>query len=150
MSSAREYLARPLLGTGVVVLDGDGERVLLIRRARAPRLGQWSLPGGLVEIGETLEAAARREVLEETGLELGPLRLLDAVDLIERDAGGRVRTHYVLVDFTARAVVGTRGLALVLAADEVGEAGWFAPTALDALGLWCETIRIIRLAFERP
>jgi len=92
----REYPAAPLVGVGAVVLDGG--RVLLVQRGRPPALGRWSLPGGLVDVGERLEAAVRREVAEECGLTVEVHGLVGAVDRIVRDDEGRVRSHYVLFD----------------------------------------------------
>lgn len=82
---------------GAVVIDG--ECVLLVRRGQEPLMGEWSLPGGVVELGESLEEAIVREVAEETGLAVRPERVLKSLDRIERDAAGRVRFHYVLIDF---------------------------------------------------
>jgi len=87
----REYPDRPFVGIGVIVWCGG--RVLLVRRARPPRQGQWSLPGGLQELGEGVLEAARREVREETGLDIDILGIADVVDLIERNDAGRVRYH---------------------------------------------------------
>lgn len=140
--AARLYPARPLVGVGVVVRRGDA--VLLVRRARPPRRGEWSIPGGLVELGETVEQAARREVREETGLELGPLALVAVVDSIERDAEGRVRRHYVLVDFTAEAVAGEPH-----AGSDAAEVRWVGPAELRALPLWERTREVIRRAVAR-
>jgi mutator protein MutT len=96
----REYPASPIVGVGAVVFDAGC--VLLVRRAKAPLAGEWSLPGGAVELGETLEEAIAREVVEETGLRVVPLQVLKAFDHIDRDAEGRIRFHYVLVDFLCR------------------------------------------------
>jgi 8-oxo-dGTP diphosphatase len=141
MRSPREYPLRPLIGVGVVVWHG--ERVLLIRRGKSPRVGQWSLPGGALELGETVAAAARREVLEETGLAVEVGEVLAVVDLIERE-GERVRYHYTLVDFSAEAP----GPDLRPGGD-AADARWFSLEQIERLGLWSETLRIIRLAHEK-
>jgi len=99
MAVDREYPSRPIVGVGVLVKRAD--RVLLVRRRFDPGRGKWSIPGGLVELGETVRDAALREVYEETGLNVRLDRLLGVVDYIERDERGRVRFHYVLVDFLA-------------------------------------------------
>lgn len=100
MIGPREYPAAPVVGVGAVVIEDDS--VLLVRRGREPFLDRWSLPGGAVELGETLEQAVTREVEEEAGLAVTPVSALKALDRIERDAGGRVRFHYVLVDFLCK------------------------------------------------
>ncbi|MHB1838126.1 MAG: NUDIX hydrolase [Acidobacteriaceae bacterium] len=100
MTGQREYPMSPMVGVGAVVFDAG--HVLLVRRAKAPLAGEWSLPGGAVELGETLEEAIAREVVEETGLRVVPVLVLKAFDHIDRDADGRVRFHYVLVDFLCR------------------------------------------------
>ena len=100
MTAQREYPVAPMVGVGAVVFDGDC--VLLVRRAKAPLAGEWSLPGGAVELGETLEEAVVREVAEETGLRVTPLQVVKVFDHIDRDAEGRIRFHYVLVDFLCR------------------------------------------------
>ncbi len=134
--------ARPLVGVGVVVWRGDA--VLLIRRAKPPRAGQWSLPGGLVEPGEEVRAAARRELFEETGLEVGRLELLGVVDSIERDAHCRLRRHFVLIDFMAESAGGA-----ARAPSDAAAVGWFAPGSWAGLGLWEETRRVLELARRR-
>jgi len=95
----REYPDAPRVGVGAIVIH-EG-RVLLVRRGRAPALGLWSVPGGLVELGETTVDAARREVEEETGLDVRIAGLVGVVDRVTRDADGRVRYHWVLVDYLA-------------------------------------------------
>lgn len=100
----REYPERPLVGVGVVVIK-EG-RILLVRRAFDPGAGKWSIPGGLVETGETLSAAGARECEEETGLKVQVLELINAFDMIEEDDDGKTRYHYVLVDFLASQVGG--------------------------------------------
>jgi 8-oxo-dGTP diphosphatase len=101
----RAYPPAPVVAVGVILLDGD--RVLLVQRAHPPAAGRWSVPGGRVELGESLEAAAARALLEETGLRatLGPPVVL--LDRVVRDAAGRVTYHYAIVDFLGTAPVGT-------------------------------------------
>ena len=97
MSVVREYPAAPLVGVaGVVIQGGD---VLLIRRGREPMLGAWSLPGGLLEVGETTAEGVAREVFEETGVPVRPVEIVATLDRIVRDEDGRVRYHYVLVEW---------------------------------------------------
>ncbi len=100
----REYPSTPRLAVGAVVLKDAC--VLLVRRARAPLAGEWSLPGGVVELGETLRQAIVREIDEETGLTVEPLAVLDTVEKIHRDSTGRVQYHYVLVEFLCAVLQG--------------------------------------------
>lgn len=139
---SRAYPDRPVVGVGAVVWRG--ERVLLIRRAKPPRAGEWSLPGGAQELGEGVLDAARREVREETGLELTRVELLTVVDSIGRDEAGRVRWHYTLVDVWAEAAEGE-----ARPGSDATELGWFTLDQLEGLGLWSETLRVVRLAAER-
>lgn len=139
---SRAYPDRPVVGVGAVVWRG--ERVLLIRRAKPPRAGEWSLPGGAQELGEGVLDAARREVREETGLELARVELLTVVDSIGRDEDGRIRWHYTLVDVWAEAAEGE-----ARPGSDAAEVGWFALDELEGLGLWSETLRVVRLAAER-
>jgi len=104
MEGRREYPEAPRVGVGIVVLK-EGE-VLLVKRGAPPSQGKWSLPGGLVQLGESAEAAAVREAAEECGLRVRLLGLVGVVDRITRDAEGRVRYHYVLVDYLALAEAG--------------------------------------------
>jgi 8-oxo-dGTP diphosphatase len=138
----REYPNRPIVGVGVVVLGPDG--VLLIRRAKPPRQGQWSLPGGAQKLGEAVFQAARREVLEETGLKVDILGLVDVVDSILPDDAGKVRYHYTLVDVVAVA----SGPGIPIAGSDADEAAWMALDDISGLDLWTETERIINLAAE--
>lgn len=94
---AREYPAHPVVGVGAVVVLGD--RALIIKRAHEPRKGEWSLPGGLLELGESLQDAVLREIKEETSLdvEVGPV--IETFDRVHRDDDGRIRYHFVIVDF---------------------------------------------------
>lgn len=103
----REYPDRPIIGVGAVVLV-DG-KVVLVKRGHPPLQGEWSLPGGAVELGETLEAACRREVQEETGLTVDIGRVIEVFDRISLDPAARVQYHFVLVDYLCRATGGTLG-----------------------------------------
>lgn len=96
---SREYPDHPRVGVGAVVLHEN--RVLLVKRAKAPALGKWSLPGGLVDLGETTREAVVREVAEECGIRVTVAGVAGVVDRVIRDEAGRVRYHYVLVDYLA-------------------------------------------------
>lgn len=98
----REYPVIPLVGVGALVADDS--TVLLVKRRHEPARGLWSIPGGLIELGETAEAAARREVMEETGIDVQIERLFDVVDNVVYDDRGKIRFHYVLVEFVGRPV----------------------------------------------
>jgi len=134
----REYPVHPLTGVGVVVWRGD--HVLLIRRGKPPRIGQWSLPGGLQHLGETVFQAAARETLEETGCKVRAIRVLDVIDSIPRDADGRVQFHYTLIDVAGEWLSGDP-----IAGDDAMDAQWVHRDAIAALGLWSETERLIGL-----
>ena len=101
---AREYPEFPFVGVGAVVVRNDA--VLLVRRAQAPLVGEWSLPGGLLECGETLREGIVREVREETGLVVEAGELLGVYERVNRNDDGRVRYHYILIDFLCTAVRG--------------------------------------------
>lgn len=107
--TGREYPERPWVGVGALIFR-EG-RVLLVRRGHAPSLGEWSIPGGALEVGETLADGVKREVREETGLEVEPVATVDVVDRIARDKAGRVQFHYVLVDFLCRVIGGSEACA---------------------------------------
>jgi ADP-ribose pyrophosphatase YjhB (NUDIX family) len=134
--SGREYPDRPWIGIGVVAFRG--EDVLLVRRSKPPRQGEWSIPGGAQHLGETAEQAARRELLEETGVEVGALELAVVVDALNHDEAGRTRFHYTIIDFAGRWTAGEP-----VAADDVTEARWFSPAEIPGLGLWSEALRAI-------
>jgi 8-oxo-dGTP diphosphatase len=137
--TGREYPALPVVGIGIVLLKPDA--VLLVRRAKPPSYGQWALPGGAQELGETAEQAARRELREEAGLEAGPMRLAANVDSIHHDDAGRVRFHYTILDFAASWVGGDP-----VPGGDVSDA-LFAPLdRLDPYDLWSEAHRVIAIA----
>jgi 8-oxo-dGTP diphosphatase len=134
-------LTRPTPAVGVVCLRAS--EVLLIRRGKPPRAGEWSLPGGRVEWGETVRAAALRELYEETGVEAEIVALIDVVDgLFDAHKGPELGRHYLLVDFAARWRAGEP-----LASDDALEARFFTLEAVRALGLWSETLRVIEQAY---
>lgn len=137
----REYPKHPLVGVGVVVFRGG--KVLLIRRANAPRKGQWSLPGGLQELGETVFQCAAREAREECGVEIEPLSVVDIVDAITPDEKGRARFHYTLIEVLAEWRSGRPK-----AGDDAMDAAWHDPSKVGDLGMWAETPRIIAKAAE--
>ena len=124
----REYPDRPIVGVGAVIVDGG--RVVLVKRRYDPLKGRWSLPGGAVEVGETLEAALAREMTEETGLvvDVGPV--VHVFDRITRDAVQRVHYHFVLVDYLCRPVSGS-----LRAGSDVDEAVWADGSALASFDL---------------
>lgn len=133
------------MGVGVVLFKGN--EVLLVRRAKSPKAGEWSIPGGHLEAGETTRAAALRELAEETGLRGVTLGgLVDAVDLITHDEQGRLIRHYVLVDFWAEipdeSAVGAH------AGDDAAEMSWLPLDELGQIALWDETRRVIERAAQ--
>jgi 8-oxo-dGTP diphosphatase len=139
---SREYPDRPLVGVGAVIVKVN--RVLLIRRGQAPLLGEWSLPGGVLESGETLREATIREAREETGLEVETGELLGVYERVIRSEDGRVRYHYVLIDFLCRAVAG----ALSVGSD-AADVRWFESAELDGLNLPTDTREVIEKGLAR-
>jgi 8-oxo-dGTP diphosphatase len=139
---SREYPDRPIVGVGVVVWRGD--EVLLIERGKGPRTGEWSLPGGMQELGETVRETAHREIKEETDIEIDVTDLLDVIDLVRKDGDGRVRFHYTLVDFSAEWRSGE-----ATAGSDAAGVRWVRLDDLDQYRLWDETQRIIRLSASR-
>lgn len=139
----REYPEAPIVGVGAVIIHEN--KVLLIQRGQEPLKGEWSLPGGALELGETLEQGVRREVLEETGLDVEPVQLVEVLDRIVRDDAGAVRFHYVLADFLCRVNGGT----LSCATDAVA-ARWVAHEELNSHGIYRIapfTVAVIEKAF---
>jgi mutator protein MutT len=136
VNDTRQYPDRPIAGVGAVIVD-DG-KVVLIRRRYEPLKGHWSLPGGMVEIGETLEAALAREMLEETGLvvEVGPV--IEVFDRITRDEQQRVRYHFVLIDYLCWPASGE-----LRAGSDVDAAVWADPRQLAEYELTDKAISVI-------
>ena len=136
----REYPEFPLIGVGSIIIEGD--RVLLVKRAHPPIQGQWSIPGGVLEVGELVREAAIREAREETGLIVEPGELLGVFDRVLRDAERRVQYHYVLIDFLCRPVGGES-----LAATDAAEVRWFTREELRGLNLAEDTVEVIEKGF---
>jgi 8-oxo-dGTP diphosphatase len=137
----RRYPEHPLLGIGALIFEGG--RILMAQRGKAPLMGQWSLPGGLVETGESLENAVRREVLEETGLEVKPLGVLEIFERIMRNAEGAAEYHYVLLDYICRVTGGT-----LCAGDDASRVQWVERRALKDLHITEGTLAVIEKGFR--
>jgi len=133
----RDYPERPIIGVGAVIVR-DG-RVLLVRRDTEPLRGEWSVPGGMLELGETLHEGVRREALEETGMDVEPGEVLDVFDSIFTDPLGRTEYHYVLIDYLCRTVSGE-----AQAGSDVSDVRWVAPEALPAMGLRTSIEQVVR------
>ena len=137
----REYPASPIIGVGgIIVQDG---RVLLVKRGRPPLAGEWSIPGGALETGETLLEALRREMREETGLEVQPHELLAVFDRIIRDEQGRAQYHYVLIDYLCTVQSGQ-----ACAASDAEDCRWVSPSELSGYNLRPDTLEVIHKALQ--
>ena len=135
------YPAQPVVAVGAIVFKNN--RVLLVRRAQPPSQNLWAIPGGKVEIGETLQEAAEREILEETGVTIRALDPVYAFDYIERDGSARPRFHYVIVDLQADYVRGeTR------AGDDAAEVRWVAAEDLAILKVSSKTARLLKTHYH--
>ena len=127
---------------GALIFDED-HRLLLVERGREPLKGFWSLPGGVLETGETIAEGVMREVLEETGLTVEPLQIVEIFERIMRDAEGRAEYHYVLVDYICRMTGGT-----LAAADDVANVLWVEKQDLDGVRLTEGTLGVIEKAYS--
>jgi 8-oxo-dGTP diphosphatase len=142
MADARSYPARPFLAvSAAIVRDG---KIMVVRRARPPANGLYTLPGGVVEAGETLEEAVAREVLEETSMTIAPVALAGFRETIARDADERVERHFVILCFASRWLAGEPVLN-----EELSEARWLDPAALAGLQTTPGLAEIVMAAFER-
>src|SRR4051794_7101375 len=141
---SREYPDRPFLGVGAVILDAQ-RRVLLVLRGGIPMKGEWSLPGGVLETGETIVEGMKREILEETGLHVEPVRFAGVYDRILRDADGKAQYHYVLVDHVCKVVGGE-----LKAGSDVVEVRWVTESELSKHNLAELTEKVIREALTSP
>ncbi|HLH97187.1 MAG TPA: NUDIX hydrolase [Xanthobacteraceae bacterium] len=140
-ADARAYPTRPFLAVSAAIIRGP--EILLVRRARPPAEGLFSLPGGVVEAGETLKEAAAREVREETSLVIEPVALAGFREAIARDAAGRLERHFVILPFAARWIAGEVALN-----EELAEARWLEPAGLGALPTTPGLAEIVAAAFK--
>ena len=136
----REYPETPLVGVGAIIIEAD--RVVLVKRGHAPLLGKWSIPGGVLEVGETLREAAAREAKEETGLLVEVGELLGVYDRVLRDDTDRVLYHYVLIDFLCRRTSGE-----LVASGDAADVGWFRRTDIAEMKLAADTQDVIAKGF---
>ncbi len=140
--NSRRYPARPMVGVGAIIFRGGS--VLLVRRGREPAYGQWTAPGGLVKVGESLQDAVRREVLEESGLDVKVLDLAAVLDRVIYDAQGRIEYHYVILDFICEAAHGDP-----MAAGDVMDCAFVPLDSLGSMDMTHGTEEVIRRAFDR-
>lgn len=138
----REYPKTPLIGVGAVIVKDD--RALLIRRGQPPLLGEWSLPGGVLECGETLREATKREAREETGLAVEVDEMLGVYERVIRSEDGRVQYHYVLIDFLCHPVAGK-----LKAGTDAADAGWFSRNELPALKLTADANNVVMKGLDK-
>ena len=142
MSLSRRYPSRPLVGAGAVVYRGD--KVLLVKRNNPPNEGKWALPGGLVELGESTQDAAVREVLEETGLKVKIEGLLDVQTDLHFDGSTRLEYHYVLIDYFAKPVGGR-----LMINPESSASGWFTGRQVGSLDMSEGTRAVLGIFFRQ-
>ncbi|HZQ20411.1 MAG TPA: NUDIX hydrolase [Terriglobales bacterium] len=138
----REYPSHALVGVGAVIVDRG--QVLLVKRGKAPLLGEWSIPGGMLELGETLRQGAEREAMEETGLFVQATDLLGVFERIVPDEEKRILYHYVLIDFLCEIISGD-----LCAAGDAADARWFTPVELEKLALPEDTKNVLLAGVEK-
>lgn len=139
---SRQHPTKPVAAVGVVVTHQ--EKVLLVRRSQAPRKGIWTLPGGAIELGETAKEAIHREIQEECNISVQIEKVLDVVDIIERDASGQVQYHYAIIEFWATYQSGE-----LRAASDAAEARWVTAAELDQYALSKDALRLIQSSLVR-
>jgi ADP-ribose pyrophosphatase YjhB (NUDIX family) len=138
----REHPKQPLIGVGALIVENG--RVVLIKRGKAPLLGEWSIPGGMLELGETLRQGAEREAMEETGLVVRATELLGVFDRVVPDADGKIVYHYVLIDFLCERISGD-----LHAGADAADAKWFTPEEVAKLPLAEDTAGVVRAALVK-
>jgi len=138
----REYPDRPLVGVGAIIVDAG--RVALIKRGKPPLLGEWSIPGGMLELGETVRQGAEREALEETGLVVRATELLGVFDRVVLDEEKQCQYHYVLIDFLCERISGD-----LRAAGDAAAARWFTLEEINKLPVPEDTSRVIRTGLDK-
>jgi 8-oxo-dGTP diphosphatase len=137
----RDYPDRPIIGVGAVIVSQG--RALLVRRNTEPLKGEWSVPGGVLELGENLHDGVRREILEETGLQVEPQQVLEVFDSIFNDGDGRTQYHYVLIDYLCRVVDGD-----ARAGSDVSQVRWVTEEELAGMGIRESIEQVVRKGLE--
>lgn len=137
----RDYPDRPLIGVGAVIVENGS--AVIVRRAHEPLKDEWSIPGGVLEIGETLRSGAAREALEETGLVVEPGEVLEVLDRILRDGAGGIQFHYVLIDFLCHRISGE-----LRAGGDASEVRWINRNELESFPIADSAAAVIRKALD--
>jgi 8-oxo-dGTP diphosphatase len=137
----REYPDRPVVGVGGVVISKG--RALLVRRGRAPFQGEWSIPGGMLELGETILEGVRRELREETGIDAEVIELIEVFERIALDGAGKTQYHYVVLDYFCEPISGE-----AQAGSDAAEVAWAAEAELTQYSLTPTAVRVIHKALE--
>ena len=135
------YPAQPIVAVGAIVFKDN--KVLLVRRGQPPSQDLWAIPGGRVEIGESLQQAAEREILEETGIAISALDPVYTFDYIERDKAANIRFHYVIVDLRADYIAGE-----LRAGDDAAEVRWVGPEEMGRLKVSAKTVRLLKKEYD--
>ena len=139
-ANAREYPAYPRVGVGALVFKKN--RILLVKRGQPPSKDKWTVPGGLVELGESLQDAIKREVWEECDIKINITEVIYTFDYIEKDKTGKIRFHYVLIDYKAEYVEGD-----LKSRSDVQDARWFLPSEISSVDVAESTLRLFRKLF---